>query len=239
MYDPDSAAGYYRPLAPEAMVLRSSTPAVLCLCLPLLLWPRGGQADPRQRVEITIGQRRLRLTGPVAALGMKAIVAALGKPTRTVRLKSKQRFERFGIPGKSAPQSTLVEITNFHHVYHQLGLVFSTENARFADTDTTPRRLVVVYRKCRTEWNDDPAVFPTRKFAGVLRINGEALNPGRDPTPKGVTYRTDSFPLFGTRCSTSSRATQIDSIYCQEGSPSLRIFFDPADRSSVGFVLLR
>jgi hypothetical protein len=221
------------------MVVRSARLAALCLCLPLLLCPRGGRADPRQRVELRIGPKRLRLTGPISELGPKAIVAALGKPSRTVRLKSKQRYERFGIPGKSAPQSTMVEVTNFHHVYDELGLVFSTENGRFADTDTTPRRLYVVYRALKTGWHDDPAVLPARKFAGVLRINGQALDPARDPTPKGVTYQTDSFPLFGTKCSTSSRATQIDSIYCYDLSPTLRIFLDVANRSSVGFVLLR
>jgi hypothetical protein len=216
------------------MVVRSAILAVLCLCLP-----RGGHAVPKQRVELTIGQQRLRLTGPVSGLGLKAIVAALGKPSRTVRLKSKQRFERFGIPGKSAPQSTMVEVTNFHHVYDELGLVFSTENGRFADSDTTPRRLYVVYRKVQTGWHDDPAVIPAKKFAGVLRINGQTLDPARDPTPSGVTYRTDSFPLFGTKCGTSSRATQIDSIYCQESAPAVRIFLDLADQRRVGFVLVR
>jgi hypothetical protein len=195
---------------------------------------------PRCAISVDNKKDKVRINGVAlrALFGLDELRKAIGKPSRTVRINSKERFERLGFRG-SRPSSQIVTVTDYHHVYDALGLVFSTRNGRWSK-DRTPVLLYVVFRKQVTfAHRDRPAVLPRKVFRGTLTINGSVLDAQRPPVPADVGYRTEKFPLFGTSFSPTSRATAIDSIYSYAGQPAIRIFLDNASDRRAAYVQIR
>ena len=195
----------------------------------------------RCTIDVVHGKRGvLRINGVAfPSFELAKLRRALGPPDRTITAKSKVRFERRGYRGGRSV-STMVPVTNIHYVYDSLGLVFSTRNTRRWSRSRRPARLYVVLRKkISFAHRDKPAVSPKGVFRGALRINGRRLGRGRLALPKGVSYRTRSFALFGATFAPTSRGTLIGSIYAYERRPLLRLLFDDAARRRVAYVRLR
>jgi hypothetical protein len=85
----------------------------------------------------------------------------------------------------------------------------------------------------------DLAALPKQVFRGVLKINGNTVDPQRPPVPGGVGYRTTKFPLFGASFAPTSLGMVVDSIYAYAGQLAIRIFLDSASNKRVAYVRLR
>jgi hypothetical protein len=217
-------------------------PILVCGLLLALGGPAALAAPGRARCEIQVDSRRteLKVNGvAVPWLDLAALRRALGAPSRTETLRSKIRFERRGFRG-SAPSSTMITVTNHHHVYDHLGLVLSTANTSPYVTSTQPVLLDLAYRRIQPSGIESPAVWPKQGFPGVLRVNGVAVDGERLVLPAGVDYRTRSFPFLGTQFGPTSRAMRIDGLYSMGAGPrSVRFFLDDADSRRVGYVRIR
>jgi hypothetical protein len=217
-----------------------NTAKLALACVVALSSTSAGAQKQRCAISVDNKKDKVRINGIAlrTLFSLAELRKAIGKPSRTVSINSKERFERFGFRG-SRPSSQMVTVTDYHHVYDALGLVFSTRNGRWSK-DRTPVLLYVVLRKQVTfAHRDRPAVLPKKVFRGTLTINGSVLDAQRPPVPADVGYRTETFPLFGTSFSPTSRATAIDSIYSYAGQPAIRIFLDNASDRRAAYVQIR
>jgi hypothetical protein len=169
----------------------------------------------------------IRIDGePLVDLRLETLERVLGAPDRTETIVSTQRYEEWPAEPGDPPTSDLVEVTDFHHVYDRLGLVFFTRNGRWGK-NRTPEQIRLFFASERTfDHEAAPPVVPRGRGACRVELNGAALDPDADLRPPGATYQTEEVELNGVRFGLTSYTTIIDGLYTLDASPHLMLYLD-------------
>lgn len=185
----------------------------------------------------------LRIDGvPVSDLRLETLRPILGEPDRIETVRSRQRYEEFGKRRGGSPTSTLVDVTDRHLVYDELGLVVRTHARGRPGGSVTgdPVVLLVFLPPARSFTNTAaPSVVPKERGGCVLGLRGRWLDPEADLVPEGVGYRTDSLAVLGRDFGPTSIGGEIDGLYSKSGSPWVRIYLDDPSTQRASYLEIR
>jgi hypothetical protein len=154
-----------------------------------------------------------------------SIQKILGKPDRIETHKFNSYIEEFPANEGDSPYIHHFVVTNYYFIYDQLGIMFYTNNSEYGTKE--PVRCSIYFKNKRTFSNKEPLPYePKNMFSGILKINGEIVNPDNRIIPENINYLTDAFDLFKTLFSPTSIAMVIDGIYAFKSKPYLYFFLD-------------
>lgn len=191
-------------------------------------------------VELDGAAGLLRINGTALAdYRLEALRAVLGEPDRVEQEHRRQRYERWGVGPDAPPHSTMIDVTDWHYVYDELGLVFRTRNGKRSRDEQPTELLLFFTHERRFTSTKAPAAVPRRRGGCALVIDGQHVDPSLDLIPTGVDYRTDDFDLFGRDFGSTSVAAQIDSVYAYDDRPAIRIYLDAAKTRRPSYAEIR
>jgi hypothetical protein len=166
-----------------------------------------------------------------------SIQNVLGKPDRIEIHKFNSYIEEFPANEGGQPYTYQIVVTNYYYIYDQLGIMFYTQNSELENKE--PVRCSIHFKNKRTFTNTDSLPFkPKNIFNGILKINGDVVNPGKKIISEDINYLTSDFSLFKTSFSTTSIATVIDGIYAFKSAPYLQFYLDNEKDQRISYLVI-
>lgn len=160
----------------------------------------------------------------------------IGKPDRVKIAVTKSYYEESG-GGGLPPTSTLIKVTNYYYIYDKLGIMFFTDNGKYAIKE--PEKFSIHFRNKRTFTNTALLPFtPVNSFKGIMTINKDTMSTTKKIIPAGVDYNTKEFSLFNLLFGPTSITTIIDGLYSWHSEPYIFLFLDTPKDQRISYIVI-